>query len=336
MKKIKYFIPLIVFVLVLVVVSIITYPLITMETKDIDVAVVQLDEGIENGSASVNAGEKIISTLKSSSVLEIKELKTEQSLTKNIEKYYAGIIIPSDFTKESINGNPEIEVIINQGKHPMVSNILTQMFNNMENVKINVKTINEIPSELGFRSMILPMAIALFALIPSLLSAFVITSIFKLDKTKKLKSFLFQYSYMFLGALLIGFFAVMFTKSFINIDIDVLNTGLFLSFVSFVLMVLVNGCVNLFGKKGMVIPLLVFVLGIASLQLPYEFLTEGFQFIVASWEPLRYIGEGIREVLYQNGNLYNSAFPCLCIVFVVGLALTIIKLFLKKYSLNSK
>ena len=98
--------------------------------EDMDVAIVNLDEGKDGD----NKGQELIDKLKDKKVLKINEA-TEQEATKGIEndKYYASITIPSNFTqtlKSAENENKQITKITykpNQKLNYLASQIINRV-----------------------------------------------------------------------------------------------------------------------------------------------------------------------------------------------------------------
>jgi len=82
----------------------------------------------------------------------------------------------------------------------------------------------------------------------------------------------------------------------------------------------------------MIIPMFLFILGMSLATLPYEFLNEAWQVLIASWEPFRYIGIGLREVLYQNHGVFNSALVSIIVLSVIGIFLSLINVYKSKQS----
>ena len=76
--------------------------------------------------------------------------------------------------------------------------------------------------------------------------------------------------------------------------------------------------------------MLLFILGMGLIQMPYEYLNGVWQVLVASWEPFRYIGIGLREVLFQNHGIINNATICLIIVIIIGILFSFISIFKNK------
>jgi|GEM_PF-3536856 len=340
LKKKKWAMPVLGMIGILLVTMILTFPMLSMETKDIPIAILSLDEGISFPAGEVNIGKEVVKKITGADnpLIDWQKPANEAELKKGMDegKYYATVIIPKDFTKNSAINQSQIDVVINEGKNPMVTQILTAMFTTMDkagDMNLNITSINKIPAEFGFKVLFLPVMITMITLISSIVTGFVTTISLKLegDKKEKGKKYLIQLAYIAVLSILIGFSATGIIVGITGIDLSFLNLALYLTTVSFAVMLLVNGSVNLLGKKGIAIPGLMFILGMGLIQIPYEFLPNWYQIAIASWEPLRYFGEGIRAVLYQGAGVINVSSLAILILALIGIGLSLI-VFLKKDS----
>jgi uncharacterized phage infection (PIP) family protein YhgE len=317
---------------------IVTFPMLSMEVKDIPVGIVSLDGGMESPMGSVNVGEKIINNLTQDDhqVIDWQIADNEKELKDNMDngKYYATFLIPKNFTVASaMGGDAPIQVTINQGKNPMVTSIITAMITAMKTngMNLQINNINEIDTSAGMRAMLLPMMMLLFTFVSSLIAAFTLTKYSNLElsgkRNEKIKKYLLQLGYILFLSFVIGFVVLGIISGITGISFDLVNVGMFLTILSFALMLLVNGSINLFGKKGLAIPIILFIFGMGLMTVPFEFLPSWHQLLIGSWEPLRFIGEGMREVLYQNGGLWNTSSISLIILAFVGIVLSSVKIF---------
>ena len=318
----------------LLVVMLLVFPMLSMEVKNIPIGIISLDEGVITPAENINAGEKVINniTKTNNKLIDFKKVKSKKELKDNLNKgkYYAAMTIPKDFTKNSLQNNSQIDVTINEGINPMVTMQLSNGLSTLgekTGISVNLKSINSI-SKYGLKAMILPMMLIIMTFVTSLLTSFLITENI-IDKNKS-KCYLKQLVYILPMAFIIGFLVTGIAIGISGLDISIITPALYLALVSLALMLLINGSINLFGKKGIVIPMLLFVLGMALATIPYEFLNSTWQIIIASWEPFRYIGNGLREVLYQNHGIFNSSLLSLIIVSSVGILLALINIFNQK------
>ncbi|SNU01067.1 hypothetical protein SAMN06298212_10669 [Ruaniaceae bacterium KH17] len=96
---------------------------------------------------------------------------------------------------------------------------------------------------------------------------------------------------------------------------------LFLAIASFALMTLVIGSLNWLGMAGMVVPIAVLLLGLGTANLPYEYLPGFWQDWVYPWNPLRFLAEGSRALLFQGAGWWNPTTLGLIITAIVGVTL---------------
>jgi len=336
MKNKKILTPILGMIGGLLIVMLLVFPMLSMEVKNIPVGIISLDEGMITPAGKVNAGEKLVSNIikKNNKVINFKKAKSEKALKTNLDKgkYYATITIPKDFTKNSLQKNSKVDIVINEGINPMVTMQLSTGLSALgknTGIVLDLKSVNSI-SKYGLKAMILPMMLIIMTFVTSLLTSFLITENVKDDN--KVKGYLKQFIYILFMAFLIGFLVSSIAIGIAGIDVNLIKPSIYLSLVSFALMLLVNGVVCLFGKKGMIIPMFLFILGMSLATLPYEFLNEAWQVLIASWEPFRYIGIGLREVLYQNHGVFNSALVSIIVLSVIGIFLSLINVYKSKQS----
>ncbi len=335
MDKKKILMPILGMIGALLLALIITFPMLSMEIKDIPIGILSLDEGVNTPNGEINAGKQVIKQLTKvdNPAINFEKAGTEKELKQNLKdgKYYAAILIPKDFTAKSASKQAKLEVTINEGINPMVTTNLQTMLSAMSEksgVSMEINSINKVPTELGIKAMLLPMMFILLTFITSLVTSLLIT--FNLKTKNKTKSYLLELLYIIIAAFVIGFAVSGIIMSVIGIDLGLTNMALYLTVVSLGIMLLANGSVNLLGKKGLIIPILLFVFGMGLIQLPYEFLNSIWQVLVASWEPFRYIGIGIREILFQNAGLWNSSTISIIIIGIIGILLSVINILKKE------
>ena len=257
-------------------------------------------------------------------------LKSNQEVQDALDDgaYYAVFTIPQDFTKTAaMGGEKTLKVTLDQGKNPLVSNSLTGMLTAMSE-KTGMKLQTEIihsTADYGMLAMFLPMACVMFLYIGSLLTSLMTTKNIGLrDAAAKRKEFILGTNQFPNGALVLGFAAVGIIWSVTGIELEVGKIGIMLAIIAGGIMLLTNGCINLFGTKGIAIPALLFFLGMSLMSIPHQFLPGFWDAAVASWEPLRYFGEGLRALLYQGSGLWNCATVASIVLAAVGVAVSLI------------
>ena len=334
-SKKKYLAPVGALLLALLLVTVITFPMLSMEVKDIPVAVFSQDEGMQTPNGTVNAGETMVKQITKSGnkALDWDVLKSKQEVQDALDEgaYYAVFTIPQDFTKTAaMGGEKTLKVTLDQGKNPLVSNSLASMLTAMSEqsgMKLQTEIVHS-TADYGMLAMFLPMACVMFLYIGSLLTSLMTTKNIGLrDAAAKRKagaSYGLQVLYLLCGALVLGFAAVGIIWSVTGIELEVGKIGIMLAIIAGGIMLLTNGCINLFGTKGIAIPALLFFLGMSLMSIPHQFLPGFWDAAVASWKPLRYFGEGLRALLYQGSGLWNCATVASIVLAVVGVAVSLI------------
>ncbi|MFT8319969.1 MAG: ABC transporter permease [Bacillus sp. (in: firmicutes)] len=155
-QKIIRLSPLIVLI-VMVIFSLTFIPSIHPTPKNLPIAIVNEDSGVElPNQTKLNLGEKILNTVKTTSSAQSNEEPAIKWVEVNNEKlarsgmdnqeYYASLIIPSDFSQKQLTLQtkeptlPSITIFVNQGMNYTVSNIATQMLNGVvANLNNNVR-----------------------------------------------------------------------------------------------------------------------------------------------------------------------------------------------------
>lgn len=162
-SKKKYLAPVGALLLALLLVTVITFPMLSMEVKDIPVAVFSQDEGMQTPNGTVNAGETMVKQITKSGnkALDWDVLKSKQEVQDALDEgaYYAVFTIPQDFTKTAaMGGEKTLKVTLDQGKNPLVSNSLTSMLTAMSEqsgMKLQTEIIHS-TADYGMLAMFLP------------------------------------------------------------------------------------------------------------------------------------------------------------------------------------
>jgi hypothetical protein len=104
-----------------------------------------------------------------------------------------------------------------------------------------------------------------------------------------------------------------------GLEIAVGTTGLFLWLSSLALIWLFVGCFAIAPPLGALVILVCFGCGLAAGNLAYEFLPALYQNWFYPWVPQRFIGEGLRDIFYNDGGAFNSSAGGLLVVALIGL-----------------
>lgn len=88
---------------------------------------------------------------------------------------------------------------------------------------------------------------------------------------------------------------------------------------SFFLMVFAGGLACVRGRLAIVVGALILLLGMTSAYLPVESLPAFWRDWVVPWAPEYYLGNGLREVVFAGGAVWNAGTACTGVYALVGL-----------------
>ncbi len=217
---------------------------------------------------------------------------------------------------------PPLKLIVNEGKNPMVSSQLGASLAGLTGASplaIETEYHNEVPDSLGMVVTFLPMVMMILVYIASYAGGIVIRSTFPMGANERGKTITAQLTIAALGALITGFSAALILSAFVpDLTFTVGGAGLFLAIASFALMTVVIGSINWVGMVGMAVPVLILILGLGPADLPYEFLPSFWQHWVYPWNPLQFLANGARALLFQGAGWWNAATLGLVITAIVG------------------
>lgn len=254
------------------------------------------------------------------------------ALSSGTETLAGGLATAND-TLEELPGAPDdelaIQLVINQGKNPMVSNSLGSAISSMgasSGIAFDITYENPLSEgmSMGFTHMILMM----LTYLSSYITAVVVSNTFKLKKENARQMFSsigVQVAYAALCSLFIGFCGAGLIVCATGASIGLVDLALFVAMASFAFQMIVLGSLDLFGMAGMVVPIGLLVIGMGTAYLPTEFLPAFWQDWVYPWDPLRFMADGFRSIMYMGQGFWNSSSPALLVVAGVGAVLIGIK-----------
>ena len=109
-------------------------------------------------------------------------------------------------------------------------------------------------------------------------------------------------------------------------DLPVDRLTPFVMICSFCMLMIIVGAIDLIGRPGVLVPVLIMFCGTAVANLPYEYLPEFWQKHIYPWEPLRFIAEGVREIIYRGGEAFNQYAPNMLWLVVIGAMLMLLSM----------
>lgn len=221
-----------------------------------------------------------------------------------------------------------LELVINQGKNPMVSSSLGSAVSTLgsaSGVEVEVTYLNPLPEGLsmGYTHMILMM----MTYLGSYITAVVIYNLFMPSRGRheSLKGTLgtvgIQAAYAVACALVVGACATGIIYAATGADISYGDLWLYVAICSLTFQALVLGSLDLFGMAGMAVPVGLLIIGMGTAYLPTEFLPAFYQDFVYPWDPLRFMADGYRGILYLGEGFWNPSSQTLMIVVAIGVAM---------------
>jgi hypothetical protein len=347
-EKNKYIV--IVFIMALLVaffVSLVVFPILNASPKNIPIAIVSLDKGMDTPQGEINIGNSMkdgILEQSTSSVNDngealinwiVLDSQAEVDVGFNNSDFYAAIIIPEDFTQSNIaaeSGNGEVsplKIIIDQGQNPSmaatIGTLLAGMFTS-NNTPANIEYIHPVGDNMGSgNAHIFTFLMAFITMfVCSIILFLAFKDIHALPKKEKFGKRSLQCLIGLLVSVIIGFFTAFLVHSFLNVNIPYMETSLYLSITVFCMMMLIVGVLDWTGIGGIAIFILMFFFGMIASNLPYEILPGFWQHWIYPWIPMRFMGAGLKEIFYLGSGILNTNTFILTVIGLCGIALTLL------------
>ena len=282
------------------------------------------------------------------------EFESQEELDSAFDnnELYGAVVIPSDFTESMLRANTtntaadmsgagsgvvgssdstgdslSLSVIINQGKNPLVANILQQTITSMMSqagVSADIDLINEadlgggaLSSFMAVQFLVLPLFI--MTAIASLILSVALWSKRDSDHKDKKRVFCIQLGMSVVLSLLIALLAVGVITLAGDLDLPVGSLVLYFWLAVFCMMVFFVGLPNLSKPLGILVLLIIFALGTATALLPAEMLPSFWSDWVYPWAPQRYWGDALRSIVYFGKDVFACGVVPMLVYGVVGL-----------------
>lgn len=328
----------IVAILITFAVSLVILPVIKGEAKELPITVVSLDQGMTTPQGVVNVGSQIAEGItakidaamatKDPAPLKLVEITDQEKLDQAFEDkdIYGAIVIPADFTTQKMaGGSPAIQVIIDEGQSKAIATALSTMiasFSSGSEVPLTIEYLNPIGSDMANGNA------NMFAFILAWVAAFVCSIILSkafqrgLDQSivAKLKLTLMAA----LTAVVIAACVAFILKYEFSLGIEFGITFGFMSIAVFCLMMLIIGVMSWSFIGGAIIFVALMLLGLVASSMPYEILPSFWQDYVYHWIPMRFMSDGIKEIFYMNGGIWNAGTQMLAWFGAGGILLTLL------------
>lgn len=219
-----------------------------------------------------------------------------------------------------------IRVVVDEGKNPMAAASVESAIKAMaEQAGLDARIERLNAPSLGGGSLAM---FVQFTVLPTfILSVACSVSLFVATRAKRgtarsrrLQTAGVQLALAALLSCCVGFAVAGLVGGIAGLDIPVARTGLFLWLASFCLMAFFVGCLDVAVPLGALAILACFACGLATGNLPYEFLPAFWQDWLYPWVPQRWMADGVRGLYYLNGGAWNASCPTLVVYGIAGLA----------------
>ena len=339
----RYGLPVLVVLLVACIFSLLFYPMTHMHPRGLQFAVLSLDEGMSTPAGDVNAGDGVVEAMVGQSddpdaTITWTPVDSQEALDAALadNEYYGAVIIPADFTARQAaaqttgEGQPSLQVRLDNAKSPLVTNLMrTQIASVFEQMGVgtDIEVIHAGPSTAAtnmigtmLSQQLSVMPTVLFSLICSALLSLLVVPVRGLGRASRLPALGKQLGGIAVLSLLVG--AVVWCMLRLIADVDVSAAALgFLWMSAAALMLVFTSAFDIHPALGALVAIGVFALGTSCGILPLEVLPAFWQDWVYGWVPQRFIGEGMRQIVYMGTGVWNRAGLPLVLTGCAGLVL---------------
>jgi hypothetical protein len=235
-------------------------------------------------------------------------------------------------TGSNSKNTTKLTFVVDQSRNVFVVTTLSSAMNSLSaksGMKVEIKYVNKIPSDLN--NMYFAMAFMMMTMFASLITGAVtgLTMRSVGSRINRVKTITYQIIIALAIAVCVGSLEPRVVQWMSGASLPLGDISKYVMIASFCLLILIIGAIDLLGVAGVAIPVLIMFCGIAVANLPYEYLPAFWQKYVYSWEPLRLLADGIRDILYRGGMFWNTYSQELLILVAVGAACMVLSL-LKK------
>lgn len=234
-------------------------------------------------------------------------------------------------------GSASLAVYLDYAKSPLVATQLQSAMPGIfsqAGVSAEVEVLNDGGYEIESASPLAPMISQQIAVLPcvigSLITALVLSRALNLRKAGSPaaagKMAGVQLALAAVSTLVIALCAWCAVVVVAGMEMPFVESVGFLWLAAFCVTLVLLGCFDIALPLGIVVAVTLLALGNMLAVLPYEVLPSFWQGFVFPWAPQRFIGEGLREVLYLGSGPLNSAALPLLVVAAVGAVLLIVRI----------
>lgn len=351
------------FVIVLLIMTIFItaqIPVAYQQLENIPVAFVNEDEGPFGEQMATQ-----LTSSDNPSPIQWKMFSSERAMHDAFEvrEVYGAIVIPPNYSAELMakqNGEratPTLYTWTNEGMNPQISMMLTQIFSGMEqmmNGEISQVAMGELEGQMiPFSPQLIqemthpitfehhtahpvgslastPMSLFQPVWLASIISAALLWVISKNTTFHSVKShWPFRLKQLLFSILLggtIGFGATYLTAWILDYTYDSsLTVALFTSVAAIAFITLVLATVSWIGIGGIIVFVLLMFFGLPLLQLAPEQLPTFYTDWVIPWLPMRFLIDGLKDILFFNQSVWNKETIVLSVIFIVSSVLILLR-----------
>ena len=319
-------------------ISLIILPAVKAAPKEIPLGIVSLDQGASTPQGQVVLGPQVLAGIQAQmesafaamdpAPLALVEVADQAALDQGFEgkDFYGALVLPADFTAVKLaGGTPVLGLVLDQGQSPQVAAAIEKMLGGMAaqaGFDLKVTYLNPVGSDLaGGNANLLAFILTWLA---TYVSSIMIYVGFSKAPAMNLRNLLAQAGMAALVACLICL-----TVSFILIvefgfGIDFATIAVYLLVAVLSLMLMILGVLNWIPRLGGALLVLMLLFGLVASNLPYELLPVFWQDYIYPWIPMRFLGDGIKEIFYLGGNAWNDSAKILAAIGAAGAGLLLL------------
>lgn len=281
---------------------------------------------------------------------------------------YATVIIPKNLSQSvqsvSQTGKPaRIKIIINQGRNHTLATNVSSILNNLFN-KVGASVGTGILAKMGQLNLTIPATKAAAIANPIKVQTKIVHSTKNLEAASSVffqpiwitslattmllyfasRSFKPKHKkdvFAFKGtvvvivailALVVGFVTTFYVSQFLGYQFpDSTLISLFLAIATFAFIMLFSGVIAWIGIPGVVIFALLMFFSLPLMMMAPQMLPQAYQDYFLPWLPMKFLYEGLREILYFKAGILNQNTWGLIIIAGIGLIMFFLESFGKRH-----
>lgn len=343
-------------------------PVVKMSPKNLPVALVSEDAGDMGNTLLLNLQNQLATTGMDTIQFKVYDSKQLMEKAMNEQEVYGGFVVPENFSAQFASlqspapENPTMQIYINQGANTTVATMLTsaldnivkqlnlvmstQLLQTIEQANIPIQAsqvptlVAPIHAETIYANAVGDLGSAPTAFFQPLWFACIIGAvIFYFAQTKNtfsskqqiLKFHVFQSLIAIIYAFFAGYFVTWSTTWILGFSFENFNkVALFSSLACLGFLFLILAMVTWLRLPSLIIYVLLMFFGLPLIQLAPEMLPAFYQDYILPWLPMKFLINGLKEVLYFNQGVFNANGIVLSWIAVISFTLLWIKLLIEK------